>query len=258
MNEKIDESLKDLLLPLDDLVPLEGNPRRGNVDAIVASYREFGQLKPIVVRPNDNSTYTVIAGNHQVEAARRLGWGNIAAVQMLVDESKAIAFALADNRTTELGYSDSSDVFELMQTINNDYKDLFDGLEWDELEVASLEESSYLSSGAGASSTEFTPPAITNPNPVELQVEHRSEEEGGSRIVAGDEVDHKAVAVQGSTVAVPGAAPQAVVQYTLVFDDAEQQRRWYDFIRWLRNDPGYEGDTTAQKIVSFIDAHSEV
>jgi len=258
MNEKIDKSLKDLLLPLDDLVPLEGNPRRGNIDAIVASYREFGQVKPIVVRPNDNSTYTVIAGNHQVEAARRLGWGNIAAVQMLVDESKAVAFALADNRTTELGYSDSSDVFELMQTINNDYKDLFDGLEWDELEVASLEESSYLSSGVGASSTEFTPPAITNPNPVELQVEHRSEEDGGSRIVAGDEVDHKAVAVQGSTVAVPGAAPQAVVQYTLVFDDAEQQRRWYDFIRWLRNDPGYDGDTTAQKIVSFIDAHSEV
>jgi len=44
----------------------------------------------------------------------------------------------------------------------------------------------------------------------------------------------------------------------LVFDDPEQQRRWYDFIRWLRNDPGYDGSTTAEKIMSFIDAHSEV
>lgn len=258
MLENIDKSLGELLVPLDDLSPLEGNPRRGNIEAIMASYKEFGQMKPVVVHKNDSGVMTVIAGNHQVEAARRLGWKQIAAVVMDAPSDRAIAFALADNRTTELGYSDSSDVFELMQTINNDYKDLFDGLEWDELEVASLEESSYLSSGAGASSTEFTPPAITNPNPVELQVEHRSEEDGGSRIVAGDEVDHKAVAVQGSTVAVPGAAPQAVVQYTLVFDDAEQQRRWYDFIRWLRNDPGYDGDTTAQKIVSFIDAHSEV
>lgn len=258
MLENIDKSLGELLVPLDDLSPLEGNPRRGNIEAIMASYKEFGQMKPVVVHKNESGVMTVIAGNHQVEAARRLGWKQIAAVVMDAPSDRAIAFALADNRTTELGYSDSSDVFELMQTINNDYKDLFDGLEWDELEVASLEESSYLSSGAGASSTEFTPPAITNPNPVELQVEHRSEEDGGSRIVAGDEVDHKAVAVQGSTVAVPGAAPQAVVQYTLVFDDAEQQRRWYDFIRWLRNDPGYDGDTTAQKIVSFIDAHSEV
>jgi hypothetical protein len=59
-------------------------------------------------------------------------------------------------------------------------------------------------------------------------------------------------------VAAPGSAPQAVVQYTLVFDNPDQQKRWYDFVRWLRNDPGYDGDTTAEKIMSFIDAHSEV
>ena len=69
---KINKSLESLLLPIDKLVPLDGNPRRGNVDAIVASYSEFGQVKPIVVRPNKDGTFTVLAGNHQVRAAKEL------------------------------------------------------------------------------------------------------------------------------------------------------------------------------------------
>jgi hypothetical protein len=48
-----------------------------------------------------------------------------------------------------------------------------------------------------------------------------------------------------------------VVQYTLVFDDADQQKRWYDFIRFLRNDPAYVGDTTASKLIDFVDAHAD-
>lgn len=259
MEENIDKSLKDLLVPIDDLAPLEGNPRRGNVDAIMASYREFGQMKPIVIHRQDSGAMTVIAGNHQVEAARRLGWKHIAAVVMDAPSDRAVAFALADNRTTELGHSDSGLVYDLMETIqDSNYAGLFENLGWDEFEIAVLEESSYSASGDGASSSEFLPPVITHPEPVELKVEHRSDEDGGSRIVAGDDVDHRAVAIQGSTVAAPGSAPQAVVQYTLVFDSAEQQRRWYDFIRWLRNDPAYEGDTTAEKLMMFIDAHSEV
>jgi len=261
MIENIDKSLKSLLVDIDGLRPLEGNPRKGNVDAIMASYREFGQMKPIVIHVSDDGSKTVktvIAGNHQLEAARRLGWTQIAAVQMDVDPEKAVAFALADNRTTEMGHSDSALVYDLMQTIQeSDYDDLFENLGWDEFEIAVLEEFSYSQSGDVASSGGFTPPVITVPDPFQFNVEPAVDGEE-ARIVAGPDVDHKQVAIQGSTVASPGSAPQAVVQYTLVFDDPAQQRRWYDFIRWLRNDVGYDGDTTAQKIISFIDAHSEV
>lgn len=254
MSENIDKSLQNLVVQLDDLVPLEGNPRRGNVEAIMASYREFGQMKPVVVKKNENGSMTVIAGNHQVEAARRLGWKGIAAVVMDAPNERAIAFALADNRTTELGHSDSGLVYDLMETIQDSgYSELFDNLGWDEFELAVLEESSYTNGSTGT----FNPPVITVPDPVQLNVEQGRDGEVG-RIVAGEDVDHKQVAVQGSTVAAPGSAPQAVVQYTLVFDDPAQQRRWYDFIRWLRNDAGYDGDTTAEKLMSFIDAHSEV
>ena len=86
----------------------------------------------------------------------------------------------------------------------------------------------------------------------------REGEDGERQIVADDSVDHADVAVQGSTAIVPGAAPRAVVQYTIVFDDPEQQKRWYNFIRWLRNNPGYDGSTTGEKIRAFVDAHSEV
>ena len=256
----IHENLSDLLVDLDDLVPLDGNPRKGNIDAIAASYREFGQVKPIVVRANDDGSMTVIAGNHQVEAARRLGWTQIAAVKMDGDMSKAVAFALADNRTTELGQSDSGAVYDLMQTINEDFSNLFDGLGWDEFEIATYEEASFGNNANSDSvgSSSYLPPTIQDTPLPEFKPTVQEGEDGERRIVAGGDVDHKQVAIQGSGVTGQGAAPQAVVQYTLVFDDPEQQRRWYDFIRWLRNDAGYDGSTTAEKIMSFIDAHSEV
>jgi ParB-like chromosome segregation protein Spo0J len=254
--EKIDQSLESLVVELDTLTPLENNPRRGNVEAIMASYREFGQMKPIVIKSNGDGTSTVISGNHQVEAARRLGWTKIAAVPMDATNEKAVAFALADNRVSELGHSDTAMVYDLLETVSAQYVELLDGLGWDVFEMASLEEATYLSSDG--SSPGVIMPSITVPDPVQLRVEMPTDEGGEAKIVAGDDVDHVQVAIQGSTVAAPGSAPQAVVQYTLVFDNPDQQKRWYDFVRWLRNDPGYDGDTTAEKIMSFIDAHSEV
>ena len=61
--------LQSLAQPIDTLHLLDGNPRRGNVDAVARSYERFGQRKPIVARRDG----TVIAGNHQLLAARSLG-----------------------------------------------------------------------------------------------------------------------------------------------------------------------------------------
>ncbi|MFN9718707.1 MAG: hypothetical protein ACK58L_08450, partial [Planctomycetota bacterium] len=85
--------------------------------------------------------------------------------------------------------------------------------------------------------------------------------EGESQIVAPSTVEHKDVAVQGSglvtnSMQVP-SGPKAVVQYTIVFDDPEQQRRWYDFLRWLRSDAGVAGETTAEKLVDFLEQHAD-
>jgi DNA modification methylase len=93
------ENLQALATSLDELHLLEGNPRVGDVGAVAASLARFGQRKPIVARTDG----TVIAGNHTLQAARQLGWTHIAVVRVDDDDATAKAFALADNRTAELG-----------------------------------------------------------------------------------------------------------------------------------------------------------
>lgn len=47
-----------------------------------------------------------------------------------------------------------------------------------------------------------------------------------------------------------GGIGNPVISYTLVFDNEEQQARFYSFLRWLR--AGQPGDTIAQKLDGYI------
>jgi hypothetical protein len=256
---KISKDLLPLALSVEDLKPLQKNPRKGNVEAIMSSYKEFGQMKPIVVRPEGDGTYVVIAGNHQLQAAKNLGWEKIAAVQMNVDEAQAVAFALADNRTMELGHTDNSVLNEMVVDMWDDFPELFEGLGWDEFEIAAIEESQFASEEVSPiADGYFTPVMVNNPPQAPVNIIVEEDADGDRKIVAGKDVDHNQVAISGSTLVSPGSAPQAVVQYTIVFDNPDQQRRWYDFVRYLRNDPGISGTTTAEKLIDFIDMHTEV
>lgn len=257
MPNGIHESLKPLACDINKLKPLDGNPRIGDVDAIMASYREFGQVKPIVARKNSDGSATVIAGNHQLAAATQLGWDSIAVVFMDADDKRAIAFAIADNRTMELGYTEPELLEDLLSEISEDFPELLEELGWDEFDMAEMEQSSLRSSSELSSTGVYTTPEIISPkfdDPVKLHVEQ--DEDGERKIVASPSANHSDVAVRGSTVT--GTAPQAVVQYTLVFDNTDQQSIWYDFIRWLRNDPGTDGSTTAERLINFIRSHTEV
>jgi len=134
----IHHSLESLAIDIDTLSFLEGNPRKGDIEAVAKSYKQFGQRKPIVAT-KDN---VVIAGNHQLAAARQLGWDKIAVVITDDDELTAKAFALADNRTAELGsydddlladlLSEVSSVPELMDSTGFSEDDLFDLIGFDD------------------------------------------------------------------------------------------------------------------------------
>lgn len=263
MSNGIHPSLMSMAVDIEELSPLEGNPRVGNVSAIMSSYEEFGQVKPIVARRNDDGTATVIAGNHQLEAARALGWDKIAVVFLDADDKRAIAFAIADNRTMELGYTEPELLEDLLLDISEYYPELLEGLGWDEFEMASIESSSMIDDMRDSipNSSDAIPQIIKkDESPASSEVKHLVEEdEDGERVItASSEMDHSDIAVRGSTVAVPGAAPKAVVQYTIVFDDADQQSRWYTFIRWLKSNPSIDGSTTAERIINFIDEHCEI
>lgn len=126
----IADSLQGLKVPLSEIRLLASNPRKGNVAAVVKSYQVFGQLKPIVVR---RATGEIIAGNHQYQAAKELGWTEIAVVYADVDEKTARAFAVADNRTGELA---EWDVTALISSLADLDSTLFDaaGFSIDELD----------------------------------------------------------------------------------------------------------------------------
>jgi ParB-like chromosome segregation protein Spo0J len=260
MNHKIHPSLLSMAVSVDDLLPLEGNPRVGNVDAIMASYEEFGQVKPIVARKNDDGTATVIAGNHQLEAAKELGWESIAVVFLDADDRRAIAYAIADNRTMELGYTEPELLTEMLLDVSDFYPELMEGLGWDEFEIASLESGAMIEDSRSSISEieeqkyseQISHERSQANDSIKSMVE--TNQDGESRITARSDMDQNDIAIRGSTVAVPGAAPQAAVQYTIVFDNIDQQSIWYKFIKWIKSDPETDGSTTAEKLISFIDA----
>lgn len=67
---------------------------------LARSLEEFGQRKPIVVT-HDNR---VVAGNGTLKAAEKIGWESVSVVRIpkTWSEEKVRAFALADNRLSEL------------------------------------------------------------------------------------------------------------------------------------------------------------
>lgn len=130
----IADGLRPLVVPLDSLTQLPGNPRRGDVDAVAASLQRFGQRKPIVVDAHG----TIIAGNHTWAAAKQLGWDEIAAVRVQDDEATARAFALADNRTAELGGYDEAALLDLIRSVAEVDADLLADTGWDDASVQDL------------------------------------------------------------------------------------------------------------------------
>lgn len=101
------------------LITYEKNPRRGDIPSIAASLKELGQFRPITVnkgtktgRPNE-----ILAGNHTYLAAQSLGWEKIDAHFIDVDEDFAKKVVAADNRTSDLGTYDDTELAALLASI---------------------------------------------------------------------------------------------------------------------------------------------
>lgn len=258
MNHKIHESLVHLALPVDKLVGLENNPRHGNVSAIAASYDEFGQMKPIVVTPNEDGTYTIIAGNHQALAVRTLGWTHIAAVQMDEEWTKAVAFALTDNRVTDLGGTDNEMLGEMLGSVITVFPELFDAVGWDDFEFASIETAMGTVSdvGMGAASGYVAPSLVSQPV-GDFSPPTQTSSSGESRFVMPEGTDQPSTINSGMATLSPQIGTrQASYQYTLVFDNADQMKDWWEFLRSLRASAAYDGETIGAKLMEYIDAHA--
>lgn len=104
-----------------------------NIDAIKKSLLRFGQQKPIVI----NARNIVIAGNGTLRAAQDLGWTEIDCVVTTLEGAEARAFALADNRTSELAEWDDAALNAVLQSLEAD-KSLLDATGFLERDVQRL------------------------------------------------------------------------------------------------------------------------
>ena len=94
-----------------ELRPFHKNPRRGNVEMIAESLQINGQYRAIVVNVGTHTgrPLEVLAGNHTLAAAKQLGWKQITATTVDVDDLAAARIVAADNRTADLGgYDDEA------------------------------------------------------------------------------------------------------------------------------------------------------
>jgi ParB-like chromosome segregation protein Spo0J len=130
------------------------NPRRGDIDAIASSLAAHGQYRPIVVQVGTNF---VLAGNHTLKAAKKLGWKKIKITRVDVSEEQARKIVLADNRMTDLaGYNEP-----LLKSLLNALPEL-DGTGFTASEVETLDRllSGDQKEPLGTSSTMATDPEV--------------------------------------------------------------------------------------------------
>lgn len=130
----IAEGLRPLAVERSRLHHLPGNPRRGVPEAIARSLSKFGQRKPVVARADG----TIIAGNHTEATAELLGWDQLAVVWVDDDDTTAHAYALADNRTAELGGYDDAALAALIAEVRSADAELVAATGWSEADYEAL------------------------------------------------------------------------------------------------------------------------
>ena len=179
----IPDTLAPLTVPIDSVTPYGDNPREGDVGAICVSLERNGQYRPIVVNQRDGQ---ILAGNHTWKAAKSLGWQQIAATYVDVDDETARRIVLVDNRSNDLAAYDDAVLAALLEGIVEEHGvdglvgTGFDGDDLDEL-LADLVED--LPDGATDPDDVPEPPAepVSKLGDVWLLGRHR--------VVCGDSTD---------------------------------------------------------------------
>ncbi|MCB9508500.1 MAG: DNA modification methylase [Myxococcales bacterium] len=175
-----------------------------NLSAIADSLARFGQQKPIVVNPRGQ----ILAGNGTYEAAQQLGWTEILVVESSLEALEATAFAIADNRTSDLSAFDEPALARLLFELRAE--DALDGVGFDDSDLdellAALDDGTGTDlDDAGAGEPPETP--VTRPGDLWLLGEHR--------LLCGDSTsaDDMARLMQGDVAALLATDPPYLVDY---------------------------------------------
>jgi ParB-like chromosome segregation protein Spo0J len=130
------KNLKVERIAITSLVTDPSNVRRHpdrNVAAIKSSLNRFGQQHPIVV----DSKNIVRVGNGRLEAMKQLGWTECWVVRTDLSDADLAAYAIADNRTSELASWDLDGLDITLKDLNENGINLED-IGFSEGDLASL------------------------------------------------------------------------------------------------------------------------
>jgi ParB-like chromosome segregation protein Spo0J len=107
-------------VPIDSITMDPSNVRKHdarNMDAITSSLQRFGAQWPLAVVDGDG---IVRAGNGRIAAAKAMGWTEVPIVRTSLTGADAVAFAIADNRTSELAAWDDEALAKTLAALQND------------------------------------------------------------------------------------------------------------------------------------------
>lgn len=106
-------------LPIGSVFQDPANARKHptrNLEGIKSSLVRFGQQTPIVVDANGICR----KGNGTLLAARELGWESILGVRTKLEGTEAAAYAIADNRTSDLAEWDDQVLAESLRSFQSE------------------------------------------------------------------------------------------------------------------------------------------
>ena len=129
--------METIKLKISELANDPANARKHdqrNIKAIADSLQRFGQQKPIVV----DKSKVVRAGNGTLEAAKMLGWDEITCVMTSLTGAEATAYAIADNRTSELAEWDDPVLMATLQSLEDEDRELLEACGYTEDELEKL------------------------------------------------------------------------------------------------------------------------
>lgn len=114
-------------IPLMDIEPNRNQPRKDfdadKLEALAQSIKEHGVVSPILVTPNKNGTYKIVAGERRWRASKLAGLHEIPCIVKDFDERKSSELALVENLQRDdlnpieeaEGYKYLMDAFSLTQ-----------------------------------------------------------------------------------------------------------------------------------------------
>jgi ParB-like chromosome segregation protein Spo0J len=146
MPDLIHPTLEDLRVPIDTVCPYPGNPKTPDLQVVADGLRRNGQYRPITVNRRNGQ---VLVGGEQWQAAKSLGWEQIAATFVDVDDAEAARIVAANKRTAELASQDDTALVDLLESLTT-----LDGTGYTETDLdklrAQLDDESNFGGGGGA------------------------------------------------------------------------------------------------------------